>query len=244
MRKQSIFLIPLLALMFLFTSCGKTEQAVEIGKEFKVSENPVTILKLEESKILRSAKDSMIEMAPKGKKYVYLEVKNPNKEMIFLKVFSKDQELKPEFLPYHSHEVDSGFEDDYFLIDENAAIDKIVITTPSEEEFTVLKPAVTKSKLVIPDAVQKIIDSYSEQKAIGLLEGFAPYVEGGKSVQSIAMQEGSIIASNIQSNKAKLSDFTDDGKKYVFSITNVLGGRAEVTTDWKDGKITSIQVVE
>lgn len=244
MRKQAFFLIPLLSLSLLLTSCGKAETPVEVGKEFKVSENPVTILKLEESTVLRSAKENMLEIAPKGKKYVYLEVKNPKNEMIFLKVFSKDQELKAEFLPYYSHDIDSGFEDGYYLVDDNATIDKIIITTPSEEQYVVLNPTATKSKLSIPADVQKIIDSYSETKAIGLLQGFAPYVEGGKSVESIATQEGSIIASNIMSNKAKLTDFTEDGTKYVFDITSVLGSRAAVTTHWKDGKITSIEVVE
>jgi hypothetical protein len=186
----------------------------------------------------------MIQIAPKGKKYIYVEVKNPKNEMIFLKVFSKDQELKTEFLPYYSHDVDTGFEDGYYLVDENAKIDKIVITTPSEEQYVVLNRTATKSKVSIPEEVQKIIDSYSEQKAIGLLEGFAPYVENGKSVHSIATQEGHLTASNMMSNKAKVDYFTEDGEKYVFDITNVLGTSAKVTTHWKNGKITSIEVVE
>lgn len=243
MRKQSIFLIPFLSLMLLFTSCAKEDTPVQIGKEFKVYENPVTIVKLEESKILRAAKDEMMEVAPKGKKYIYLEVKNPKNEMIFLKVFSKDQELKAEFLPYYSHDIDSGFNDDYYLIDENATIDKIVITNPSEEQYTVLNPTVTKSKVSIPEDVQKIIDSYSETKDIGLLQGFAPFVQNGKDVLDISKNEGEYPI-NRMSMKAELSYFTEDGKKYVFTITDILKLKSKVTTYWENGKITSIEVAD
>lgn len=245
MRKQSFFLIPLLSLTLLVTSCGKEVTNVEIGKEFKVEQNPVTIIKLEEGKVLRAVKEEMVKVAPKGKKYIYLEVKNPNKEMIFLKAFSKDKEVKYEDdLMYYTHDVDSGFEDAYYLVDENSTIDKIVITTPFETEYTVLNPAVTKSKITIPEDIQHILDSYSENKAIGLLEGFSPYVEPGKNVHQIATQEGFLTASNMMSNKAELSYFTEDGSKYVFNITNVLGTKAKVTTFWKNGKVTSIEVVE
>ena len=245
MRKQSFFLIPLLSLTLLFTSCGKEVTNVEIGKEFKVDQSPVTILKLEEGKVLRAVKEEMVKVAPKGKKYIYLEVKNPKNEMIFLKAFSKDKELKSEDnLMYYTHDVESGFEDAYYLVDENTAIDKIIITTPSETEYTVLNPVATKSKISIPEDVQRIIDSYSENKAIGLLEGFAPYVETGKNVHDIATQEGFLTASNMMSNKAELSYFTEDGTKYIFNITNVLGTKAKVTTHWKNGKITNIEVVE
>lgn len=241
MRKQSFFLIPLFSLTVLFTSCRQAEVPVEIGKEFKVSENPVTIIKLEESKVLRAAKNEMIEVAPKGKKYIYLEVKNPKNEMIFLKVFSKDQELKAEFIPYYSHDIDTGFEDDYYLVDENAAIDKIVITTPSEEQFTVLKPAVTKSKVSVPDEVQRIVDSYSETKEIGLLQGFAPFVQNGKDVLNISKNKGQYPV-NRMSMKAELSYFTEDGKKYIFKVTDILKLTSKVTTYWEGGKITGIEV--
>lgn len=243
MRKQSIFLIPFLSLMLLFTSCAKEDTAVQIGKEFKVYENPVTIVKLEESKILRAAKDEMMEVAPKGKKYIYLEVKNPKNEMIFLKVFSKGQELKAEFLPYYSHDIDSGFNDDYYLIDENATIDKIVITNPSEEQYIVLNPTITKSKVSIPEDVQKIIDSYSETKDIGLLQGFAPFVQNGKDVLDISKNEGEYPI-NRMSMKAELSYFTEDGKKYVFTVTDILKLKSKVTTYWENGKITSIEVAD
>ncbi|WP_294284962.1 hypothetical protein [uncultured Chryseobacterium sp.] len=246
MRKQSFFLVPALSLMFLFTSCAKEEIKVEIGKEFKIENNPITIVKLEESKVIRATEDKGIKMAPKGKKYLYLEVKNPNEEMIFLKVFSNGQEIKAaDDLYGYGHDVlDKKSEDAYYLVDENAKIDKIIITTPSEEQYTVMNPAVSKSKSSIPAEVQSIVDSYSKDKAIGLLEGFQPYVENGKNVHDIAKQEGQLTASNIMSNKAEVTDFTEDGKKYVFNIANVLGGSAKVTTYWNNGKITSIEVVE
>lgn len=243
MRKQSIFLIPLLSLTLMFTSCAKEDTSVEIGKEFKISENPITIVKLEESKVLRATKDEMIEIAPRGKKYIYLEVKNPKNEMIFLKAFSKDQELKTEFLPYYSHDIEKGFDDAYYLVDENATIDKIVITDPSEEQYVVLKPAVTKSKNAIPEDVQKIIDSYSETKDIGLLQGFAPFVQTGKDVLDIAKNEGEYPI-NRMSMKAELSYFTEDGKKYVFTITDILKLKSKVTTYWEGGKITGIEVAD
>ncbi len=107
-----------------------------------------------------------------------------------------------------------------------------------------INPAVTKDKSSIPDAVYGIIDAYTTEKPIGLLEGFAPYVEEGKNVHSIATQDGYIMASNIMSNKAELSYFTEDGKTYVFHIQNILGGSGTATTHWQNGKITSIEVVE
>ena len=245
MKKQSIFLISLFSFMLIFTSCGENSTPVQIGKEFKIDESPVTILKLEESKVLRAAKDEMVQLAPKGKKYIYLEVKNPKNEMIFLKAFNKDTEIKSEEnLSSYIHDIDAGFKDDYYLVDENTTIDKIVITTPSETEYIVLKPTITKSKSVIIDEVQKVVDSYSTTKAIGLLQGFAPFVKDGKNVFEIAKQEGSIIASNIMSNKAEVTYFTEDGKKYIFIITDVLGGKSKVTSNWEAGKVTSLEVVE
>ncbi|MFY7740119.1 MAG: hypothetical protein ACOVQC_06345 [Flavobacterium sp.] len=245
MKKQSVFLISLFSLILTFTSCGKDNVTVEIGKEFKIDENPITIVKLEETKVLRSTKDEMVQMAPKGKKYVYLEVKNPNKEMIFLKAFIGENELKAEENLYdYTHDIDTGFEDDYYLVDENVSINKIVITTPSETEYAVLKPTATKSKSTITEEVQKVVDSYTTTKAIGLLQGFTPYVKDGKSVFDIAKQEGQIIASNIMSNKAEVTYFSEDGKKYVFKITNVLGGTSMVTSIWENGKVTSLEVVE
>jgi len=245
MKKQSFFLISLLSLTLIFTSCGESNVTVEIGKEFKIDENPITILKLEESKVLRAAKEEMVQVAPKGKKYIYLEVKNPNKEMIFLKAFNKDAEIKSEEnLSDYTHDIDTGFEDAYYLVDENTSIDKIIITTPSETEYTVLKPTVTKSKFSITEEVQKVVDSYNTKKAIGLLQGFAPYVKDGKNVFDIAKQEGQIIASNIMSNKAEVTYFTEDGKKYIFMITDVLGGKSKVTSLWENGKVTNLEVVE
>lgn len=245
MKKQSIFLISLFSLMLTFTSCGEENVTVEIGKEFKIDANPITILKLEETKVLRADKDEKIQMAPKGKKYVYFEVKNPNKEMIFLKAFIGENELKAEENMYdYTHDVDTGFEDNYYLVDENATIDKIIITTPSDTEYTVLKPTATKSKSTVTEEVQKVVDSYTTTKAIGLLQGFAPFVKDGKNVFDIAKQEGQIIASNVMSNKADVTYFTEDGKKYVFKITDVLGGTSKVTSYWENGKVTSIEVVE
>lgn len=245
MKKQSFFLISLLSFTLMLTSCGESDTTVEIGKEFKMDENPVTIVKLEEAKVLRAPKEEMVQIAPKGKKYIYLEVKNPKNKMIFLKAFNKEKELKAEEnLLYYIHDIDTGFDDAYYLTDENTTIDKIIITTPSETKYTVLNPAVTKSKLSIPQEVQLVIDSYTTEKAIGLLQGFAPYVKDGKGVFDIAKQEGSVIASNIMSNKAELTYFTEDGKKYIFNITDVLGGKSKVTSYWENGKVTSIEVVE
>lgn len=245
MKKRSFFLIPILSAALLLNSCGQEPIKIEIGKEFKIENNPITILKFEEMKVLRSEKEKMIKIAPKGKKYIYLEVKNPKDEMIFLKVFSKDKEIKAaDDLMYFGHDIDTGFEDAYFLVDENTVIDKIVINTPADTEYTVINPAVTKDKSSIPDAVYGIIDAYTTEKPIGLLEGFAPYVEEGKNVHSIATQDGEIMASNIMSNKAELSYFTEDGKTYVFRIQNILGSSGTATTHWQNGKITSIEVVE
>lgn len=245
MKKKSISLISFLSLVLLFTSCGSESLNVEIGKEFKIDESPVTIVKLEESKVLRAAKEEMVQVAPKGKKYIYFEVNNPKNEMIFLKAFAQEKELKSEEnLSDYTHDIDTGFTDAYYLVDENTTIDKIVITTPSDTEYTVLKPAVSKSKSSIPAEVQSVIDAYTTDKAIGLLQGFAPYVKDGKNVLEIATQEGSLVASNIMSNKAELTYFTEDGKKYIFTITDVLGGKSEVTSNWENGKVTSLEVVE
>lgn len=243
MRKQSFLLIPALALTLLFTSCAKESTPVEIGKEFKVDQSPVTIVKLEESKVIRAPKEEMIQIAPKGKKYIYLEVKNPKNEMIFLKAFNKDKELESDSLPYYGHEVDGGFTDAYYLVDENTTIDKIIITTPSETEYTVVNPTVSKSKFSISEEAQHIVDSYSEQKEIGLVQGFAPYIKDGKNVLDIVKYDGGISA-NRMSNKAEVSYFTEDGKKYVFTITDILKGGAKVTTNWENGKITNIEVMD
>ena len=243
MSKQSIFLMSLFSFILLFTSCGKEDTKVEIGKEFKIGEYPITILKLEESKVLHAAKNETIEIAPKGKKYIYLEVKNPKNEMIFLKAFSKEKELEAADLPYYSHDIDTGFENAYYLVDENETIDKVVITTPSEEQYIVLNPTVTKSKFSIPEDVQHIIDSYSEKTEIGLLQGFAPYVQNRKNVLDIAKNLGEYPI-NRMSMKARLSYFTEDGKKYIFTITDILKLESKVTTYWEDGKITSIEVTD
>lgn len=245
MKKQSFFLISLLSFVLLFTSCGEDKVTIEIGKEFKIDENPITILKLEETKVLRKTKEEMVLTAPKGKKYIYFEVKNPKNEMIFLKAYNKEKELESEDDLYgYTHDVDGGFTDAYYLVDENSTIDKIVITTPSETQYTVLNPVVSKSKMAISEEAQKIVDSYSTEKEIGQLEGFAPFVKGGKSVFDIAKQDGQILASNVLSKKAEVTYFTEDGKKYVFTITNIFKSTGKVTTYWEDGKITSIEVVE
>lgn len=244
MSKQSIFLMSLFSLMVLFTSCGKEDTKVEIGKEFKIGESPITILKLEESKVLRAANKEMIEIAPKGKKYIYLEVKNPTNDMIFLKAFSKEKELEAATdLTYYGHDMNTGFDNAYYLVDENETIDKIVITNPSEEQYIVLNPTITKSKISIPEDVQHIIDSYSEKTEIGLLQGFAPYVQDGKNVLDIAKNQGEYPI-NRMSMKAELTYFTEDGKKYVFTITDILKLQSKVTTYWENGKITSIEVTD
>jgi hypothetical protein len=55
----------------------------------------------------------MIKIAPKSKVF-NLEVKNQD-EMIFLKVFSKDKEIKAaDDLMYFGHDIDTGFEDAIF----------------------------------------------------------------------------------------------------------------------------------
>lgn len=245
MKTKSIFFIALLAFVLIFTSCGENNATVEIGKEFKIDENPITILKLEEAKVLRSTKEETVKIAPKGKKYIYLEVKNPSNGMIFLKLFNKEIELETESnLGDYSHDVDGGFTDAYYLVDESAKIDKIIITTPSDSEYTVLNPTVSKNKSSIPEEVQNVIDSYTTVKAIGLLQGFAPYIKNGQSVYDVAEQEGHLVASNIMSNKATVTYFTEDGKKYVFIIKDVLGGTSRVTSYWEDGKVTSLEVVE
>ncbi|SHG12670.1 hypothetical protein [Chryseobacterium vrystaatense] len=244
MRKQTVFLIPLLSLTLLFTSCGQEDTKIEVGKEFKIDQNPITIVKLEEAKVLHSAKEQMMKIAPKGKKYIYLEVKNPKNDMIFLKAFNKENELKSEDdLHYYSHDIDAGFNDAYYLVDENTAIDKIVITTPSETQYVVLKPGLTKSKIVIPEEVQHIVDSYSPEKEIGLLQGFAPYVANGKNVLDIAKQQGEYPINRL-STKAELTYFTEDGKKYIFTITDILKLQSKVTTYWEGGKITDIEVAD
>jgi hypothetical protein len=246
MKKKALFFTPLFLCILLLTACGgESNTPVKIGEEFKIENNPITILKLEESKVLRLAKDEKVQVAPKGKKYIYLDVKNPKKEMIFLKAFSKEKELKSEENMFdYMHVIDSGFNDAYFLVDENTSIDKIVITTPLETEYVVTNPTATKNETTISNEVQTVLDAYSKGKAIGLLEGFKPFVKDGKSVFSIAKQEGSVIASNIMSNKAEVTYFTEDGKKYVMNITNIFNTDAVVTSYWENGKVTSIEVVE
>jgi len=247
MKRKSTFLALLFSATFLMTSCEEQakDTTVEIGKEFKLEEAPLTILKFEESKVLRHPKDETVKMAPAGKKFLYFEVKNPKNEMVFLSIYSKGNEIKAvDNLYGYTHDVDGGFTDEYFLVDDNVTIDKIEISRPGDTKFVVLNPTITKSKFSISDEAQKIAGSYNEEKAIGLLEGFAPYIKDGKSVFEVAKQEGTVIASNIMSNKAEVTYFTEDGKTYVFEITDILGGKSKVTTLWENGKITALEVVE
>ena len=246
MKTKSTF-VAMLFSAALLTSCEaeKKDTTVEIGKEFKMDESPLTILKLEESKVLRHPKDETVKIAPAGKKFLYFEVKNPKNETVFLSIFNKNTEIKAEENLYsYAHEVEGGFSDDYFLVDDNVTIDKIEVSRPGDTKFVVLNPTITKSKFAISDEAQKIAGSYTEEKAIGLLEGFAPYIKDGKSVFDVAKQEGSVIASNVMSKKAEVTYFTEDGKKYVFEITDILGGTSKVTTLWENGKITALEVVE
>ena len=243
MRKKSFLLIPVLSLGLLVTSCGKQEPTnIEIGKEFKIQENPITISKLEEGKIVRSPKQEAVMLAPKGKKYIYLEVKNPKQEMIFLKLFSKDKQLDADdsVLDF-GHDVDSEYTYAYYLVDENTTVDKVIITTPSETEYTLIKPNVTDNKNKISDEAQKILDSYSEKTEIGMVEGFAPYVKGGGEVLNIVKYTGDMTP-NRMSNNAVLNYYSEDGKKYIFKITDIVKGSSIVTTDWDNGKVTNILV--
>ena len=247
MNKKSTFLALLFSATFLLTSCEEEQKntTVEIGKEFKMDESPLTILKVEESKVLRHPQDETVEVAPAGKKFIHFEVKNPTNETIFLSIFNKENELKAaENLYSYEHEIDGGFTDDYFIVDENVTIDKIEVSRPGDTKYVVLNPTITKSKFSISEDAQKIADSYTEEKAIGLLQGFAPYIKDGKSVFDVAKQEGQIIASNILSRKAKITYFTEDGKKYIYEITDIAGGTSKVTTLWENGKIISLEVVE
>ncbi|GAA5097300.1 hypothetical protein GCM10023210_32200 [Chryseobacterium ginsengisoli] len=243
MKRTSILATSFFAASLLLTSCGgKEDQKVEMGKEFKVYENPITVLKLEESKVLRNDKDSTLLIAPNGKKYVYLEVKNPKNEMIFLKAFNKDAELKYDDninLTYFKHDIDKGFTDDYFLIDDNSSIDKVVITDPSEEQFVLMNPKITKSSNVISPEAQKIVDSFS--KEINLLNAFAPYVKDGKDVMTITKNEGDLPV-NRMSMKAEVEYFSPDGKFYIFKTTDIFKNIAKVYTTWENGKITSLVV--
>lgn len=242
MKSKSILAALLFSVALSLTSCGQEEQKVEMGKEFKVSENPITVLKLEESKVLRNDKDSTLLIAPNGKKYVYLEVKNPKNEMIFLKAFNKDAELKYDdnvSLTYFKHDIDKGFNDDYFLIDDNSSIDKVVITDPSEAQFVLTNPKITKSSNVISPEAQKIVDSFS--KEINLLNAFAPYVKDGKDVMTITKDEGDLPV-NRMSMKAEVDYFSPDGKFYIFKTTDIFKNIAKVYTTWDNGKITSIVV--
>ena len=71
MKNKSILAASFFAVSLMLISCGEKPQNIEMGKEFKVYENPITVLKVEESKILRNDKDSTLLFAPNGKKYVY-----------------------------------------------------------------------------------------------------------------------------------------------------------------------------
>lgn len=247
MKRKSTFVAALFSVTFLLTSCEEQakDTTVEIGKEFKMDEAPLTILKLEESKVLRHPKDETVKVAPAGKKFLYFEVKNPKNETVFLSVFNKENEIKvAEDLYSYLHEIDGGFTDNYFVVDENVTIDKIEVSRPGDVKYIVLNPAITKSKFIISEEAQKIAASYNEEKAIGLLQGFAPFIKDGKSVFDVAKQEGSVIASNVMSKKAEVIYFTEDGKKYVFEVTDILGGTSKVTTLWENGKITALEVVE
>jgi len=177
-----------------------------------------------------------------AKKYVYLEVKNPKNEMIFLKAFNKDAEVKSDDnvnLAYYSHDIDNGFDDEFFLIDDNSSIDKVVITNPSEEQFVLMNPKITKSSNVISPEAQKIVESFS--KEINLLNAFAPYVKDGKDVMTITKNEGDLPV-NRMSMKAEVDYFSKDGNFYIFKTTDIFKNIAKVYTTWENGKITSLVV--
>lgn len=242
MKNKSVLAASFFAVSFLMVSCGEKPQNIEMGKEFKVYENPITVLKVEESKILRNDKDSTLLIAPNGKKYVYAEVKNPKNEMIFIKAFSKDSEVKYDddlSLSDYKHDIDKGFTDDYFLIDDNSSIDKLVITDPSETQFVLTNPKITKSTTAISPEAQKIVDSFA--KEINLLNAFAPYVKDGKDVLSITKDEGDLPVNRL-SMKAEVNYSSPDGKLYIFKVTDVIKNIAKVYTTWENGKITSIVV--
>lgn len=184
MKNKSILAASFFAVSLTLISCGEKPQNIEMGKEFKVYENPITVLKVEESKILRNDKDSTLLIAPNGKKYVYAEVKNPKNEMIFIKAFSKDSEVKYDddlSLSDYKHDIDKGFTDDYFLVDDNSSIDKLVITDPSETQFVLTNPKITKSTI-------KIVTGYTRESGVrGLDKKIAEVVRF--AAKSVAMEE-------------------------------------------------------
>lgn len=244
--KKTKQLLVLMISSLLLASCGSSVEEVSIGKEFLIEDAPITISKFEASNSIRTKDDKEMKFAPEGKKFIYFEVKNPEDQMIFLEVFSNGQEL--DYLTdvmYYTHKVNSGFEDNYYLVDEDIAIDKIVISTPGGISYVVNNPTIAEgNNVTISDEVKQIIASYSPDKPIGLLEGFSPFVEDGKSVFDIATQKGLITASNTMSKEAEVEHISKDGKTYSLKIKSILDSYATVTSNWENGKVKSITVVE
>jgi hypothetical protein len=162
--------------------------------------------------------------------------------MIFIKAFSKDSEVKYDddlSLSDYKHDIDKGFTDDYFLIDDNSSIDKLVITDPSESQFVLTNPKITKSTTAISPEAQKIVDSFA--KEINLLNAFAPYVKDGKDVLSITKDEGDLPVNRL-SMKAEVNYFSPDGKLYIFKVTDIIKNIAKSVYNLGKWEITSIVV--
>ena len=55
---------------------------------------------------------------------------------------------------------------------------------------------------------------------------------------------GEIISEDFAADKKRFCLSKEDGEKYIFMITDVLGGKSKVTSLWENGKVTNLEVVE
>ncbi len=238
---QLLNLIVGLFLATLLVSCGGSSESVmiEVGKEFEVKGKKLKIEKIKATTILSNDEQKVSILAPEGKQYVYFELSNPDDVMVFIKAESDgekievvdDMRLALDF----SHEVGTGFQDAYFLVDEGQDIE-FSITTPSSDTYKVAKTdlKIENDREILPE-MKELLTKYSEPT--NLLKPLELYVEG-KPIR-LAKEKGELVPTSPLTKDMIIDYVFPDGQKYLTSTGGLISTKDEIT--WKDGKIVGFE---
>jgi len=233
----------LLTLCISLYSC-ESEKEIAIGQEFIVDSNPITITQLSSMENVINHDSKSFKSAPKDKRYVYFEVENKNDKMIFLSMFSETGEIENVNANMYGfgHKVDSGFNDAYYLINKDAKVTKVQVSTAGGEKFVVNNPQINElNDVKISNNMQSFISVFNS-KGVPLIEGaFSKFINGNaydlvKEVDNFNREV--ISPTNIRCTSAIVTYVYPDGKTYDCSIRDALGGNIKANITWTNDKIT------